>query len=124
MKNEKLNLEELFATINNYFSPKVIAEVNDVYVKIVKVKGPDVPWHTHDGEDELFYVLEGRLTMQIKGEPDFDLNVGEMFVVPKGVEHRVFCVEECRLLLIENKTTAHTGSVKSSITKSVDEQKY
>ncbi|MFH1945302.1 MAG: cupin domain-containing protein, partial [Acidobacteriota bacterium] len=123
MKNEKVNLEEKFATIDSYFSPKIIGEVNDVYVKIVKVKGQDVPWHTHDGEDELFYVLQGRLTMQISGESDFDLNEGELFIVPKGVEHRVFCLDECRLLLIENKETAHTGDVKSPITKTVDEQK-
>ncbi|MCJ7679447.1 MAG: cupin domain-containing protein [Candidatus Aminicenantes bacterium] len=124
MKNKKLNLEELFATIDTYFSPKIIGEVNDVYVKIVKVNGQDVPWHIHDGEDELFYVLQGSLTMQIQGETDFDLNEGELFFVPKRVEHRIFCAEECRLLLIENKTTAHTGDVESSITKTVDEQKY
>ncbi|MBU1338279.1 MAG: cupin domain-containing protein, partial [Acidobacteria bacterium] len=64
------------------------------------------------------------LTMQISGESDFDLNEGELFIVPKGVEHRVFCLDECRLLLIENKETAHTGDVKSPITKTVDEQKY
>jgi len=124
MKNKRMNLKEQFATITQYFSPKIIGEVNDIYVKIVKVKGQDVPWHTHDGEDELFYVLQGRLTMQMKGETDFDLNEGELYIVPKGVEHRVFCREECRLLLIENKTTAHTGDVESSITKTVDEQKY
>lgn len=124
MKNEKLNLKEQFATIQHYFSPKIIGEVNDVYIKIVRVKGKEVPWHIHDGDDELFYVLHGCLTMQMKGSPDFDLLEGEMYIVPRGVEHRVFCDEECRLLLIENKTTAHTGSVKSSITKTVDEQKY
>jgi quercetin dioxygenase-like cupin family protein len=124
MHKNKLNLEKLFSTVTDYFSPKIIGEVNDVYVKIAKVKGQDVPWHTHDSEDELFYVVRGALTMKLKGRDSIILNQGEFFIVEKGVEHRVYSKEECWLMLIENKTTKHTGDVRAAITKSVDEQHY
>ena len=124
MAAPKQDIQNLFSTITNYFSPKIIAEVNDVFVKLAKIKGPDVPWHTHDDEDELFYVMKGGMTMEMKGRDSFDMIEGELFVVPRGVEHRVFTEEECWLLLIENKTTRHTGDVASHITKSVDEQQY
>ena len=105
-------------------SPKIIADVNDVYVKLAKIKGQDLPWHTHDDEDELFYVMKGRMRMEMRGGHSFDMTEGELLVVPKGVEHRVHAEEECWLMLIENKTTKHTGDVPSPITKSVDEQRY
>ena len=124
MAAQKQDIQNLFSTITDYFSPKVIAEVNDVYVKLAKIKGQDVPWHTHDDEDELFYVMKGSMTMELKGSDSFGMTEGELFVVPRGVEHRVFTEEECWLLLIENKTTRHTGDVASHITKSVDEQQY
>ena len=122
--NQKQNLQSLFATITNYFSPKIIGEVNDVYIKLVKVKGQDVPWHTHDDEDELFYILKGRLTMEIKGGNRYHLDAGELFIVKRGTEHRVHSAKECWLMLIENKTTKHTGNVQSSITKTINEQQY
>ena len=118
------NLDKIFDSITNYFSPKIIGQVNDVYIKLARIKGPDVPWHIHDNEDEMFYVLSGSLTMEQKGEDSFVLNTGEFHIVPKGVEHRVHCEEECRLMLIENKGTKHTGDVDAAITKSEDEQKY
>ncbi|MFC1725447.1 cupin domain-containing protein [candidate division KSB1 bacterium] len=121
---QKQNIPEIFSTITKYFSPKIIGEVNDVYVKLAKVKGQDVPWHIHDNEDELFYVIKGSLTMEIKGRNSFDLAEGELFIVKQGIEHRVYCEEECWLILVENKDTKHTGDVKSQITKSVDEQRY
>jgi quercetin dioxygenase-like cupin family protein len=121
---QKRNLESTFSDITTYFSPRIIAEVNDVYVKLARIKGQDVPWHTHDDEDELFYVIRGSLTMQLKGREDFELSEGELFVVPRGIEHRVHSTEECRLMLIESKTTKHTGNVQSHITKSIDEQRY
>jgi quercetin dioxygenase-like cupin family protein len=64
MTEQKQNLQVLFSSIKNYFSPKIIGEVNDVYVKLARVKGQDVPWHTHDNEDELFYIIKGSLTME------------------------------------------------------------
>jgi mannose-6-phosphate isomerase-like protein (cupin superfamily) len=124
METKKTNLREAFSHITDYFSPRIIGEVNDVYVKLAKVKGGAVPWHSHDREDELFYVIRGRLTMALRPEGEFPLEEGDLFIVPQGTEHRVFCEDECWLLLIENKTTKHTGDVRSQITKSVDEQHY
>jgi quercetin dioxygenase-like cupin family protein len=124
MSEKKQNIEELFSQVKQYFTPKIIGEVNDVFVKLAKVKGQDVPWHIHDSEDELFYVVKGNLTIEQKGRADINLNQGEIFIVKKGVEHRVFTDRECWLILIENKTTKHTGDVESSITKTIDDQHY
>lgn len=124
MINEKQNLSELFATVKNYFSPKIIAEVNDVFVKITKVKGNDIPWHKHLNEDELFYVLKGNLSINIMDGEVIKLNEGELFVVKKGTEHRIQTEEECWIMLIENKSTEHTGDVKTDITRTIDEQFY
>jgi quercetin dioxygenase-like cupin family protein len=124
MNNPERNLERLFSQIQNYFSPKIIGEVNDVYIKLAKVKGDDVPWHTHDHEDEMFYVIKGSLVMEEKGEDSFTLNEGELHIVKQGIEHRVYCNDECWLMLAENKGTKHTGDVPSKITKSEDEQMY
>ena len=120
--NTKLNIESALASIENYFSPKIIGEVNDVYVKIAKIKGEDVPWHNHKNEDELFYILEGSLLMEIENKPAFEMNKGDLYVVKRGVEHRVSSKKECQIMLIENKSTAHTGDVVSDITKSVNQQ--
>lgn len=122
MRGQKKNLAKLFPQIKGYFSPKIIGEVNDVYVKITRVKGHDVPWHIHENEDELFYMVKGSLVMEIKGENSFSLDEGELFIVPRGIEHRVYAEDECWILLFEHKGTKHTGDVKSKITKSVEEQ--
>jgi quercetin dioxygenase-like cupin family protein len=120
--SDKKNLNQLFQQIKTYFSPKIIGEVNDVYVKVTIVKGDDVPWHTHDHEDELFHILKGSLVMEIAGEESFTVSAGELFVVKKGVKHRVHSTEECWVLLVENKETKHTGDVASSITKTIEDQ--
>ena len=117
-----MNVKNQFANVSAYFSPKVIGEVNDVYVKIAKIKGEDVPWHNHENEDELFYIVEGSLLFEVENEPSFVMNKGDMYIVKKGVNHRVSAEEECWIMLIENKTTAHTGKVQSKITKSIEEQ--
>ncbi|PCI03319.1 MAG: cupin [Flavobacteriaceae bacterium] len=117
-----IDINKKFETVTDYFSPKIIGEVNDVYVKIVKVKGEDIPWHNHEHEDELFYVLEGSLLFEEEGKDSFTMNAGNMYTVKKGINHRISSKEECKLMLIENKTTAHTGTVKATITKSLKEQ--
>ena len=117
-----MNLNDELLEIKEYFSPKVIGEVNDVYIKLAKIKGDEIPWHNHENEDELFYVLEGKLYFEIEGEVPFNLNKGEMHIVKSGVMHRVSAVEECHIMLIENKTTMHTGDVASAITKSIGSQ--
>ncbi|MDX2414096.1 MAG: cupin domain-containing protein [Bacteroidales bacterium] len=118
-----LNILEIFEDLKDYFSPRIIAEVNDVYVKVAKIKGAKVPWHNHKDEDELFYIIDGRLKLEIEGEKSFTMNAGDIYVVPKGINHRVSSQDECKIMLIENKSTAHTGDVKSEITKSIDDQK-
>ena len=105
-----------------YFSPEVIGEVNDVYVKLARINGQDVPWHTHPGEDELFYVLEGELLMELEGSQAFAMKAGDLFVVPRGRSHRVSSESDCTLLLVENKTTAHLGDTPAEITKSIEDQ--
>ena len=110
------------AALTEYFSPRVIGEVNDVYVKVAKIKGEEIPWHNHAGEDELFYILDGSLLFEIEGEEPFTMETGDLYIVKRGVNHRVSSTEECSILLVENKSTAHLGDTESEITKSVEEQ--
>jgi quercetin dioxygenase-like cupin family protein len=117
-----INLKERADNIQDYFSPEVIGEVNDVYVKVAKIKGEKVPWHNHKNEDELFYIIEGSLLFEVEGAADFTMNKGDLFIVKRGIEHRVSAAEECKIMLIENKTTAHTGVTPSEITKSIEDQ--
>lgn len=117
-----MNLKEKFNEITEYFSPKVIGEVNDVYIKIAKINGNKIPWHHHKDEDELFYIVAGSLLFEVEGEPSFTMNKGDMYIVKKGIIYRVSSTEECEIMLIENKNTAHTGDVVSEITKSINHQ--
>jgi quercetin dioxygenase-like cupin family protein len=117
-----INLKEKMHDIQDYFSPKVIGEVNDVYVKLAKIKGEDVPWHNHKDEDELFYIVQGELLFEVEDKPSFVMKEGDLFIVPKGVNHRVSSTAECMIMLIENKSTKHTGDVRSPVTKSIEEQ--
>lgn len=119
-----MNLKDAFFNIVEYFSPKIIGEVNDQYIKVVKIKGQEVPWHNHENEDELFYIIKGQLLMEIENQSQFTMKMGDLFVVKKGINHRVSSIAECQIMLIEPKTTEHTGKVKSAITRSIDEQFY
>lgn len=119
-----MNLKNAFISIGNYFSPKIIGKVNDQYIKVVKIKGQEVPWHNHENEDELFYVVKGALIMEIENQPDLILKKGDLLVVKKGKNHRVSSKEECLIMLIESKTTEHTGKIKSAITKPIRDQFY
>lgn len=106
--------------LTEYWSPKVVAELDDHYVKVAKVKGM-LAWHTHDDEDELFYVLDGRLTIEMR-DRTVTLDAGQMFVVPKGVEHNPVAEDECLIMLVERKSTRHTGDLVTEKTRSIDEQ--
>jgi mannose-6-phosphate isomerase-like protein (cupin superfamily) len=106
---EKINLAEKFSRFQDRWSPKVVGDLNENYVKLVKLEG-DFTWHHHDNEDELFLVVRGRMRMGLR-EGDVELSEGEIFIVPKGVEHRPAAEEECWVLLIEPKTTLNTGNV-------------
>lgn len=117
-----MNVKDHFNEIKNYFSPKIIGEVNDVYVKVARIKGNEIPWHNHKNEDELFYIIEGSLLFEIEGEDSFEMKKGDLYIVKKGINHRVSSTKECKIMLVENKTTAHTGDVKSKITRSIKQQ--
>ena len=108
------------AELTELWSPRVIAEVDDAYVKVAKVQGT-LAWHSHDDEDELFLVLKGRLRIEMEAG-DIELGPGELFVVPKGVRHNPVADEECQLMLIERKSTKHTGDVVTAKTRALDEQ--
>ncbi len=102
------------------WSPRIIGEVDDVYVKVAAVQGT-LAWHSHENEDELFLILKGHLRIEMENG-SVELDEGEMFVVPKGVRHNPVANEECHLLLIERKSTQHTGDVKTGKTRSLEEQ--
>ena len=106
---KKVNLAEKLKLFNDYWHPRIVGELNDSHVKVVKVKGEFV-WHHHDHEDELFLVLNGRLQMQFR-DRDVWLEAGEFIIVPRGVEHRPVAPEEVQLLLLEPKSTLNTGNV-------------
>ncbi len=111
---ERINLQDKLTKVAAYWDPKILAQVNDSYIKLVKVKGEYV-WHYHDREDELFLVVRGAITVQFR-DGDVELREGEFVVVPKGVEHRPVAREEADVLLLEPTTTRNTGNVQEART--------
>ena len=105
----KINLAEKFGCFTDQWSPKIVADLNDSHVKLAKVQGEFV-WHRHAEEDELFIVVRGELTIELR-DGMVTLGPGELVVIPKGVEHRPVAREEVHLILIEPKATRHTGDV-------------
>ncbi|MEX0880737.1 MAG: cupin domain-containing protein [Thermoanaerobaculia bacterium] len=105
----KVNLLEKFGLFNEQFRPKIVGDLNDHQVKVVKLQGEFV-WHHHESEDELFLVVKGRMRMGLRSG-DIELSEGELFIVPKGVEHKPSAVDECWIVLIEPATTLNTGNV-------------
>jgi mannose-6-phosphate isomerase-like protein (cupin superfamily) len=112
--------KEVAASLSELWSPRVIAEVDDAYIKVAKVHG-SLAWHSHENEDELFLVLKGHLRIEMESG-SVELNEGEMFVVPKGVRHNPVAEQECHLMLIERKTTLHTGDIVTEKTRSLADQ--
>jgi mannose-6-phosphate isomerase-like protein (cupin superfamily) len=108
------------AGLDEHWSPRVVAELDESYVKVAKVKGT-LAWHSHEGEDELFYILKGSLKIEME-DRTVVLNEGDTFVVPKGVRHNPVADEECHIMLIERKTTLHTGSEVTEKTRSLADQ--
>ena len=102
-----ISFEEKFARFSDQFRPKVIAQMNDVQFKLVRVEG-DFVWHSHADTDETFIVLDGELAIDFR-DGRVTLRSGEMFVVPRGVEHKPFAASECRIMLIEPAGTTNTG---------------
>lgn len=107
-------------TLTEYWSPRVVAEFDDSYVKVAKVKGT-LAWHAHENEDELFFILKGTLRIEMDAGT-VELSEGQSFVVPKGVRHNPVAEDECLIMLIERKTTLHTGSEVTARTRSLQEQ--
>ena len=115
----KVSLSEKFALFHDHFSPKIAGELNDCYVKLVKLQGEFV-WHHHDHEDEMFLVVKGCLLMGLQDETgtqrEIAIRPGEFIIVPKGVEHKPRADEEAHIMLLEPKTTLNTGNVHSERT--------
>ena len=114
--NKVINIEKCFEKFNDTFSPKIVAELNGQYVMVVKLEGDKVPWHTHENEDEMFYILEGDLDIYEK-DKQVTVRAGEFYIVNKGIEHRVVPQNKVKLMLFEPAEIKHTGNVNSEITK-------
>jgi len=112
---QKVNLKEKFNVFKDYWSPKIVGDLNESHVKLVKFKGEFV-WHKHDNEDELFFIVKGTLIIKFRDQ-DVILNEGEFIIIPKGIEHLPVAEDEVHVLLIEPKTTLNTGDVTSELTK-------
>lgn len=111
-----VNIERCFSKFSDTFTPKIVGELNGQHVKVVHLEGDKVPWHTHDREDEFFWVVEGALEVMERDETA-TLHAGEFCIVPHGREHRVVPRGHVKLMLFEPAGIAHTGKVKAEITK-------
>ena len=118
--NSSVSPAAIASSLEKLWSPRIIGEVDDVYIKVAKVQGT-LAWHRHEDEDELFYVLNGHLRIELENE-NIELSEGEMYIVPKGVRHNPVAEEECHLLLVEKKTTLHTGDVVIARTVPIENQ--
>ena len=115
---EKINLKEKLSMFSEHWSPKIVAEMNDYHIKLVKIKG-DFVWHNHEDTDEVFIVIEGKMKIEFE-EKIVELNEGEMYVVPKGVNHKPFAESECKIMIIEPSGVVNTGNIESNLTASND----
>ena len=111
---EKVNIPQKFGLFRDRWSPKIVGDLNDSYVKLVKVQG-EFLWHQHEKEDELFLVVKGRLRIRFR-DRDVDLEENEFLIVPRGMEHCPVAREEAHVILFEPKTTLNTGNVHNERT--------
>jgi mannose-6-phosphate isomerase-like protein (cupin superfamily) len=115
----KVSLSEKFSLFQDHYSPKIVGELNDSYVKVVKLQGEFV-WHHHDNEDEMFLVVKGCLVMGLQEaggiEREITIDPGEFIIIPKGVEHKPRADEETHIVLLEPKSTLNTGNIRSART--------
>jgi mannose-6-phosphate isomerase-like protein (cupin superfamily) len=111
----KVNISEKLGLFTDHWHPRIVGELNGQQVKLVKFQGEFV-WHKHDAEDELFYVLKGRFTMEFR-DRKVELRENEFLVVPRGVEHRPVAAEEVAVMLFEPAATLNTGDTRGTLTK-------
>ena len=119
MQKDVINFQNKFKKITEYYTPKIVAQMNDYHFKLGRLKG-DFVWHSHEETDEVFMVLEGELRIEFR-EVSVTIRAGEMYVVPRGVEHKPCADDECKLLLIEPAGTINTGATMNEMTKPNDE---
>ncbi len=110
----KVDLKDKFSLFNEHWQPKVVGELNGQYVKLVKLKGEFI-WHQHENEDELFMVIKGKLKIKLK-EREIDLDEGQFFIIPRGVEHLPVAEEEVHVMLFEPQSVLNTGNQKNDRT--------
>jgi mannose-6-phosphate isomerase-like protein (cupin superfamily) len=115
---EKINVAEKLARFEGHWQPKVVAALNGQHVKLVKFQGPFV-WHSHETEDEMFFVVHGRFRMEFR-DRDVWVDEGEFLVVPRGVEHRPVADDEVHVMLFEPDTTVNTGDAGGDLTAPLD----
>ena len=118
MSYEPIDFADKFARFSEQWSPRVVAEMNDYQFKLVRIQGEFV-WHHHAETDEVFIVIDGEMSIELR-DGRVDLKAGEMFVVPKGVEHRPFARDECKLLLVEPRGVVNTGDAGGAYTAPLD----
>ena len=114
----KINFQDKLAKFSEHWTPKVIAEMNDYQFKLVKIQGEFV-WHNHSDTDEVFIVIEGSMKIEFE-EETVELKEGEMYVVPKGVQHKPYAENECKVMLVEPKGVVNTGESDSELTADND----
>lgn len=118
MSTSAINFQDKFSRFSEHWSPKVIAEMNDYQFKLVRLQGEFV-WHQHADTDEVFIVIEGAMTLRFR-DREVPLRAGELYVVPKGVEHQPFAADECKVMLVEPKGVVNTGDAGGSLTAQND----
>ena len=118
MTKKPINFNDKFSRFSDQWSPRVVAEMKDYQFKLVKIEG-DFVWHDHMDTDEAFIVIEGSMTIEFR-DGSVDLGAGEMFVVPKGVEHKPYAESECKVMLLEPRGVVNTGDAGGSLTAESD----
>ena len=123
LQQKPISLELACSALSELWSPRVVGQVNDQYIKVAKIQG-EFPWHQHDQEDEMFFVLRGHLRIDRADADGGPVSVqpGEFFVVPRGVRHNTSATEETWIVLIETVSTLHTGTEQTPFTRSIEEQ--
>jgi len=118
MDFKPINLQEKLAKFTDYWSPKIIAKMNDYHFKLVKFQG-DFVWHRHENTDEVFIIIDGEMSIEFR-DSKVGLKSGEMFVVPKGIEHKPVAERECKIMLVEPMGTINTGDAGGDLTAEAD----